>query len=126
MRKTTKFLMLLASVVLTACTDNNDNPSGNPQPTPVDAGPSYTDKTVDVNRDGKAYGQVSLRFYSNMPSVAYISVADFHKIMTAGETMTVTRQGDLYGLQRYGNGRCQGRLPELHDLRWLRGPDVDD
>ena len=128
MRKTTKMLMLLASVVLTACTDNNDNPSGNPQPTPVDAGPSYTDKTVDVNRDGKAYGQVSLRFYSNMPSVAYISVADFHKIMTAGETMTVTRQGDLYGLAtRNGTATVDVKADYLNsttyagfvDLMWM-------
>ena len=98
MIKKTKLLMLLAFIVLTACTDNNDNPGGNPQPTPVDAGSSYTDKTVDVNRDGKAYGQVSLRFYSDMPSVAYISVADFHKVMTGGEAMKVTRQGNLYQL----------------------------
>ena len=98
MIKKTKLLMLLAFIVLTACTDNNDNPGDNPQPTPVDAGPSYTDKMVDVNRDGKAYGQVSLRFYSDMPSVAYISVADFHKVMTGGEAMKVTRQGNLYQL----------------------------
>ena len=33
-----------------------------------------------------------------VPSVAYISVADFHKIMTAGDVMKVTRQGNLYQL----------------------------
>ena len=78
----TKLLMLLTIILFAACTDNKDNPSDNPQQTPVDAGPAYTDKTVDVNRDGNAHGQVALRFYSDMPSVAYISVADFHKIMT--------------------------------------------
>ena len=98
MEKITKLLMLLTVILFAACTDNNDNPGDNPQPTPVDAGPSYTDKMVDVNRDGKTYGQVSLRFYSDMPSVAYISVADFHKIMTAGDVMKVTRQGNLYQL----------------------------
>ena len=68
----TKLLMLLTIILFAACTDNKDNPSDNPQQTPVDAGPAYTDKTVDVNRDGKAYGQVALRFYSDMPSVAYL------------------------------------------------------
>jgi hypothetical protein len=51
MEKITKLLMLLTVILFAACTDNNDNPGDNPQPTPVDAGPSYTDKMVDVNRD---------------------------------------------------------------------------
>jgi hypothetical protein len=72
MEKITKLLMLLVIILFAACTDNNDNPGDNPEPTPVDAGPSYTDKMVDVNRDGKTYGQVSLRFYSDLPS-AYAS-----------------------------------------------------
>jgi hypothetical protein len=51
MEKITKLLMLLTIILFAACTDNNDNPGDNPLPTPVDAGPSYTDKMVDVNRD---------------------------------------------------------------------------
>ena len=31
--------MLLTVILCAACTDNNDNPGDNPQPTPVDAGP---------------------------------------------------------------------------------------
>lgn len=69
--KTKLFPILLAMVLLAACTDNDDN-GGSSQSSPVDVGPTYTDKTVDVNRDGKAYGQVALRFYSDMPSVAYL------------------------------------------------------
>ena len=133
MIKKTKLLMLLAFIVLTACTDNNDNPGGNPQPTPVDAGSSYTDKTVDVNRDGKAYGQVSLRFYSDMPSVAYISVADFHKVMTGGEAMKVTRQGNLYQLAtRNGTATVDVKADYLNsttyagfvDLLWMTAPGL--
>ena len=92
--------ILICGAMLTGCSvdDNEINDNRDPQPTPVDRGPSYSDKTVTVNRDGNTYGQVSLRFYSDMPSVAYISVADFHKIMTGGEAMRVTRQGDLYEL----------------------------
>ena len=125
--------MLLASMVLVACTDNNDNPGDNPPQTPVDAGPSYTDKTVDVNRDGNAYGQVSLRFYSDMPSVAYISVADFHKVMTAGEEMKVSRQGDLYQLAtRNGTATVDVKADYLNsttyagfvDLMWMTDPSL--
>ena len=125
--------MLLAFVLLTACTDSIDNPSENPQPTAVDAGPSYTDKTVDVNRDGKAYGQVSLRFFSDMPSVAYISVVDFHKLMTAGEAMQVTRQGDLYNLTtKGGTATVDVKADYLHsttyaglvDLMWMLDPSL--
>lgn len=125
--------MLLASMVLVACTDNNDNSGDNPPQTPVDAGPSYTDKTVDVNRDGNAYGQVSLRFYSDLPSVAYISVADFHKVMTAGEEMKVSRQGDLYQLAtRNGTATVDVKADYLNsttyagfvDLMWMTDPSL--
>ena len=92
------FLLLLVTVTLSACTDSDDSLSDSPQSTALDEGPSFTDKAVDVNRDGNAYGQVSLRFYSDKPSVAYISVAEFYRIMTGGETMKVERQGDLYKL----------------------------
>ena len=127
MARTTKLLMLLALILLPACSDNIDNPSDNPQPTAIDAGHSYTDKMVDVNRDGKAYGQVSLRFYSDMPSVAYISVADFHKIMTGGGMMKVMREGDLYKLTtRDGAATVDVKADYLHsttyaglvDLMW--------
>jgi hypothetical protein len=99
MERTAKLLMLLALLLLTACRDNHDNDVDITPLTAIDEGPSYTDKMVDVNRDGKAYGQVSLRFYSDMPSVAYISVADFHKLMTGGEAMKVARQGNLYKIR---------------------------
>ena len=125
--------MLLAFVLVTACTDNDDNPSDNTPQSAVDAGPSYTDKTVDVNRDGKAYGQVALRFYSDMPSVAYINIADFHKIMTGGEAMTVTRQGELYGLAtRNGTATVDVKADYLNsttyagfvDLMWMVDPTL--
>jgi hypothetical protein len=133
MMKATKLLMLLAFVLVTACTDNDDNPSDNTPQSAIDAGPSHTDKTVDVNRDGKAYGQVALRFYSDMPSVAYINIADFHKIMTGGEAMTVTRQGELYGLAtRNGTATVDVKADYLNsttyagfvDLMWMVDPTL--
>ena len=130
-------MMMLAMMVLAACADSNDDSADNPidnlQPTAVDAGPSYTDKTVDVNRDGKAYGQVALRFYSDMPSVAYISVADFHKIMTDGEAIKVNRQGDIYQLAtRNGTATIDVKADHLYsttyagfvDLMWMTDPTL--
>ena len=127
--------MALAIFVMAACTDNNENENegGGQQSAAIDAGPAYTDKTVDVNRDGAGYGQVSLRFYSDMPSVAYISVADFHKIMTGGETMKVARQGDLYQLAtRNGTATVDVKADYLHsttyagfvDLMWMTASDL--
>ena len=133
MERTTKLLMLLVIILFAACVDNNDNPSNPSQQTAVDVGPSYTDKKVDVNRDGKADGQVSIRFYSDMPSVAYISVADFHKVMTGGETMKVNRQGNFYELTTKGGvARVDVKADHLYsttyagfvDLIWLVGPDL--
>ena len=125
--------MLLTVILFAACTDNNDNPGDPTQLPAIDAGPSYTDKTVDVNRDGKTYGQVSLRFYSDLPSVAYISVADFHKVMTGGEAMKVTRQGNLYQLaSRNGTATVDVKADYLHsttyagfvDLMWMLDPTL--
>ena len=133
MKTTTKLLMLLAIMFLVACTDNNDNPSDNTPLTPVDVGPSYTVKTVDVNRDGNAYGQVSLRYYSDLPSVAYISVTDFHRLMTGGEAMGISRQGDLYLLAtRNGMATVDVKADYLHsttyagfvDLMWMLDPTL--
>ncbi len=130
--KTKLFPILLAMVLLAACTDNDDN-GGSSQSSPVDVGPTYTDKTVDVNRDGKAYGQVALRFYSDMPSVAYISIAEFHKMMTGGEAMKVERQGDLYQLAtRNGTATVDVKADYLHsttyagfvDLMWMLDPTL--
>jgi hypothetical protein len=121
------------SVTIASCTDNDDTAGDDSQPTPIDAGPTYTDKMVAVNRDGNAYGQVSLRFYSDMPSVAYISIADFHKLKTGGDVMKVTRQGDLYLLAtRNGTATVDVKADYLHsttyagfvDLMWMTASDL--
>ena len=126
-------LLLVITLSMASCTDNEDNAGNGSQLPPIDVGQSYTEKMVDVNRDGNAYGQVSLRFYSDMPSVAYISVADFHKVMTGGETMKVERQGDLYQLAtRNGVAMVDVKADYLHsttyagfvDLLWMTAPNL--
>ena len=51
-------------------------------------------KQVPVNRNGEDGGNVTLRFYDDMPSVAYISAADFQELMLPGTTITVIKNGE--------------------------------
>ena len=54
----------------------------------------YFTKQVPVNRGGQNGGNVTLRFYEDMPSVAYVSAADFQALMLPGTTTTVTKNGE--------------------------------
>ena len=55
---------------------------------------SFETRQVPVNRGGEDGGTVTLRFYEDMPSVPYISVADFQQLMLPGTTITVTKKGE--------------------------------
>ena len=57
-----------------------------------DGGP-YTEKTVPVVTKVAPDGQVTLRFYNDLPDVAYISAADFQSIVLPGSVMAVTHTG---------------------------------
>ena len=85
--KTSKLWMLaviltcgLQGVTLTSCVDSVDNP------VPVNPGEhtTFTTKQLPVNRYGEAIGTVNVRFYDDMPSVPYISVADFQRLLKPG------------------------------------------
>ena len=54
----------------------------------------YFTKQVPVNRGGEDGGNVTLRFYDDMPSVAYISATDFQELVLPGTTITVTKNGE--------------------------------
>ena len=83
-------------LLLAACTDivNEDNNSG--EAVPMDPGKGYTERAVGVARDGKAAGTVRLRFYDDMPNVAYIAATAYYRMMLPGATMTVTNHGTSY------------------------------
>lgn len=55
---------------------------------------SFETRQVPVNRGGVDGGMVSLRFYEDLPSVAYISVADFQELMLPGTTIEVSQTGE--------------------------------
>jgi len=100
MNKHLYYILLLTTVLMAACTQV-DAPVSDDSQTPqmaADPGQGYTDKTLPVTRDKQSEGQIRLRYYSDMPSVAYVSVADFHKLMSKGQTMTVTNQDGVYTL----------------------------
>ena len=91
----------MLAVILTSCTDIIDNPA--PTPPTDDSGDdqtAFTVKQVPVNRCGQQDGTVAIRFYEDMPSVPYISVADFQKVVLPGSTFKVTKTGaGVYQLQ---------------------------
>lgn len=90
----------LQGVTLTSCSDSDDNPVK-----PIDPGEqtAFTTRLLPVNRYGEASGTVNVRFYNDMPSIPYISVADFQSLMKPGSTISVTKTGDgLYQLQNAG------------------------
>jgi hypothetical protein len=102
--KKISYLMAAAIMVLgfTACTDDNENSVQQPETNPDDQ-TAYTVKMVPVNRDGNNSGNVALRFYEDLPSVPYISVADFQNIVVPGTTVSVTKTGTaLYQLKNAG------------------------
>ena len=84
-------LLLAAALVTVSCSPkfyaNRNVPDELPD------GGSYTEKVVPVVTKIAPDGQVTLRFYDNMPNVAYISAADFQSIVLPGSTMTVTHTG---------------------------------
>ena len=89
-------LVFLGSV-LTGCTDSIDNPV-NPDPgQETNMGDDPSDKMpfkvtqVSVNDNGKSTKTVALRYYEDMPHVAYISVADFQKLLLSSASIQVNK-----------------------------------
>ena len=90
----TRFLpLLLASLVAMVSCSPKYYANRNRVPDEMPDGGSYTERVVPVVTKIAPDGQVTLRFYDNMPNVAYISAADFQSIVLPGSTMTVTHTG---------------------------------
>ena len=86
-------LLLLASLMATVSCSPKYYANRNRVPDEMPDGGSYTERIVPVVTQIAPDGQVTLRFYDNMPNVAYISAADFQSIVLPGSTMTVTHTG---------------------------------
>ena len=86
-------LLLLAATLATVSCSPKYYANRNRVPDEMPDGGSYTERIVPVVTKIAPDGQVTLRFYDNMPNVAYISAADFQSIVLPGSTMTVTHTG---------------------------------
>ena len=89
--------IVLCGFGVTSCSDKEDVPKI--ITVPEDTGGHYVTRTVPVVYYEAPEGSVTLRFYDDMPSVAYISIRDFHKMMLPGDVMTVSSQGGVYQLR---------------------------
>ena len=87
--------MMLFGVVLTGCTDSNDdsNDPGEEMVTGDDASDKMPFEVVStvVNNNGIPAQTVALRYYSDMPNVAYIDVSDFQKMLAPYKSIRVSR-----------------------------------
>jgi hypothetical protein len=86
---------LFLGSILTGCVDSTDNPVDPGQETAT--GDDASDKMpfkvtqVSVNDNGKSTKTVALRYYEDMPHVAYIAVADFQNMLMAGTSIRVSK-----------------------------------
>ena len=80
---------------------------------PEDKGGRYSELKVPVVRYNAPTEEVTLRFYDDLPSVAYIAVSDFHRLMLPNQNkMRIRKQGGVYFLQ---NSEGQARVNVFDD-----------
>ena len=72
-------MIIVGGFTLTSCVDNQDNPSGGGG---SDKDKKYVERLFPVvNTENDPLGTVLLRFYDDMPNVAYISVSHFQEMI---------------------------------------------
>ena len=92
---------MLSAAVLTACVDSVKDNTVVEGLDIRDEGSkiAYTERTVPVNRGGTEAQPMTLRFYKDMPNVAYIAASNFHRMMLPQQQLTVSRTGNIYELK---------------------------
>jgi hypothetical protein len=85
----------LLGLTLTACVDSTDNPVDPGQETTTgddasDMMPFQVTQTV-VNDNGESTKTVALRYYDDMPHVAYIAIADFQDMLVPNKSIKVNK-----------------------------------
>ena len=87
--------MSFLGFALTACVDHNDSPDdpGQEETTGDDASDlaSFTVTQTMVNNNGKSTQTVALRYYEDMPHVAYISISDFQNMLVPSKSIQVSK-----------------------------------
>ncbi len=84
-------VLALVAVVLTACVEPLD--PGQKTPTGDDASDKMPFKVTQtsVNDNGRGTKTVSLRYYEDMPHVAYIAVSDFQNLLVPGKSIKMSK-----------------------------------
>ena len=78
--------------ILTACTVEADTPVTGPDKPVVK---DYSERLVPViDPKGASQGTVMLRFYNDMPNVAYVSISNFQQMVYPGTTVQVVATGE--------------------------------
>ena len=94
---------LLATLQFVTCTTPDSGPEQEFSGDAAD-NTAYTQKELPVIRNGATKGSIVVRFYQDLPSIPYVSAADFQALMLPGSTMKVSwKDGGLYELEN-GNG----------------------
>ncbi len=85
-------MMIMVSLALTSCTDDLDNTGGGGESGDKDK--KYVERLAPVvDPKNSPQGTVMLRFYDDMPNVAYVNVSRFHEMMYPGTTIQVQSLG---------------------------------
>ncbi len=83
--------MFIGIFILSSCVVN-DNPAVD---TDIPAAKNYSERMVPVvDPKGASQGTLMLRFYNDMPNVAYVSISNFQQMMYPGTTVQVVPTGD--------------------------------
>ena len=112
---------LATLVIVSSCSPKAVSPKRAVADEQPDGG-TFTEKTVPVVTKVAPDGTVTLRFYDNLPDVAYISAADFQSIVLPGSTMTVTHTGA--GEYTLVNGKAKAIVNVNNDV--FVSSDFDD
>ena len=84
-------MMTIGCFFMTACAVD-DNPAVGPDKPAVK---DYSERLVPViDPKGASHGTVMLRFYNDMPNVAYVSINNFQQMMYPGTTVQVVPIGE--------------------------------
>ena len=85
-------MMMLGGLTLTSCIDNQDNPIGGGDD---DKDRMYVERLFPVvDPYNNPVGTVMLRFYQDMPHVAYVNISRYHEMMYPGTTVHVQKTGE--------------------------------
>ena len=89
-------MIAVGCCMLTACSDKDD-PEVSPEPSVPSEVKNYNERMFPVtDPNGETLGTVMLRFYDDMPSVAYVGISDFYRMMYPGRPLTVTQGAPGY------------------------------